>query len=220
MASLKRPPFLSSQVRHLLVLLGINFLMEWGQFHTQLQTWMTRSSLFVWVITCNLSSIRCPACSHSTAVTALRILISLIKKLWAHCGSTELQPVQPLSSYKTTGWSLCVYWVAISMSTLRHKNSGHQEMQLTFKCLLEVNFYYVPVPLTPFTCKWHTSTQTVTTLFSQRWVTCEVYPPSGPPVKPSPIHSILLQRTVVVEDNNIAMAPIVVKKYYISSCSA
>jgi hypothetical protein len=44
------------------------------QPHGQSPTWSTRVSLFVWVITFDLSGIGAPACSYATAGIALRIL--------------------------------------------------------------------------------------------------------------------------------------------------
>jgi hypothetical protein len=47
----------------------------WGcQPHAQPPTWRTRVSLFVWVITFDLSSVGAPACSYATAGIALRTL--------------------------------------------------------------------------------------------------------------------------------------------------
>jgi hypothetical protein len=58
-----------------LVILTQNFFMRWGcQFHAQLPTWRTRVSLFIWVISLDLSGMGDPASSYATAGIVPRIL--------------------------------------------------------------------------------------------------------------------------------------------------
>jgi hypothetical protein len=52
-----------------------HFFMGWGcQPHTQPPTWRTRVSLFVWVITSDLSGMGCSISSYGNASIALRIV--------------------------------------------------------------------------------------------------------------------------------------------------
>jgi hypothetical protein len=60
--------------RHLRGFHNVTFFTGWGhQPHAQPPTWRTRVSLFIWVISFDLSGISAPASSYATAGLALRI---------------------------------------------------------------------------------------------------------------------------------------------------
>jgi hypothetical protein len=62
-------------LRHLWGFLNIGFSPRWGHHpHAQSPTWRTRVSLFVWIITFDLSGLGDPASSCVTAGLALRII--------------------------------------------------------------------------------------------------------------------------------------------------
>jgi hypothetical protein len=59
----------------------------WGhQLHAQPPTWRTRVSLFVWIITFDLSSMGDPTSSYNTAGIALRIIGSRKPHHYVQCG--------------------------------------------------------------------------------------------------------------------------------------
>ena len=81
-------------LKHLWGFLNISFFPGWGHHpHAQPPTWRTRMSLFVWVITFDLSGLGDPASSYATAGLAFKVI-------WPHkppplCQSGDTFGVNP-----------------------------------------------------------------------------------------------------------------------------